>query len=488
MLKTTNNTNYKKRPLFITASILFTLFVLVLASCAPAATPLPPTAIPPTAVPPTAVPPTIAPTQPPPAATAPNQSGTGQDDPAYYPNEPVAVLPTPAAGTPTVTASYNTTIRSGPGTNYPVYGAFLGGETAQAVGKSADGQWWAVSVPVAATGQGWVSAAWALVSNADNLPVLPAPPVPPTVAFTPPGPDAPQATALTEVYIRTGPGDQYPAYGVALTGATGGVIGKSTDGQWWVVRNQPGCCWRRAWLGVSCLHTVEERRCSPAGSSSSTITSGFCTPPPSGAATATALDYVNLRSGPGTNYPILGVAAPGATGEVSGKSQDAQWWQVKVPVTSSSPDGVAWVSASWVSTQNTDSVPVVSAPAPPAAISPTQTPPDATQCVLVSQSPADNTEFPPDAAFVVTWTIQNTSSTAWDMKEADLRFLGAKDGVRFHQGGDVYDLTSTVNPGDTYDIALDAIAPSSAGNYGEAWGIVAGNTTLCPFWLLIQVK
>ena len=483
MLKTTNNTNHKKWPRFITASILFTLFVLVLASCAPAATPLPPTAIPPTAVPPTAVP-----TQPPPAATAPGQSGTGQDDPAYYPDEPVAILPTPAAGTPTVTASYNTTIRSGPGTNYPVYGAFLGGETAQAVGKSADGQWWAVSVPVAATGQGWVSAAWALVSNADNLPVLPAPPIPPTVAFTPPGPDDPQATALTEVYVRTGPGDQYPAYGIALTGATGGVIGKSADGQWWVVRINPevvgaGHGWVfAAYTQAKNVDAVPEVQ-APAPSTPVAVP-----PPSSGAATATALDYVNLRSGPGTNYPILGVAAPGATGEVSGKSQDAQWWQVKVPVTSSSPDGVAWVSASWVSTQNTDSVPVVSAPAPPAAISPTQTPPDATQCVLVSQSPADNTEFPPDAAFVVTWTIQNTSSTAWDMKEADLRFLGAKDGVRFHQGGDVYDLTSTVNPGDTYDIALDAIAPSSAGNYGEAWGIVAGNTTLCPFWLLIQVK
>jgi hypothetical protein len=88
----------------------------------------------------------------------------------------------------------------------------------------------------------------------------------------------------------------------------------------------------------------------------------------------------------------------------------------------------------------------------------------------------------------MSWTIQNTSSTAWDMNEADLTFLGAQNGVRLHLGGDVYDLTSTVNPGDTYDVALDAIAPSAAGNYGEAWGIVAGNTTLCPFWLLIQVK
>ena len=105
-----------------------------------------------------------------------------------------------------------------------------------------------------------------------------------------------------------------------------------------------------------------------------------------------------------------------------------------------------------------------------------------------AQSPADGTVFTADSAFVMNWTLQNTSSTAWDMKEADLMFLGAQNGVRLHQGGDVYDLTSTVNPGDTYDVTLDAIAPSSPGNYGEAWGIVVGKSTLCPFWLLIQVK
>jgi len=476
MLKTTNYTRAKKGMRLVSTSILLVLFVLVLANCAPAATPLPPTA--------TSVPPTV----PPPAATEPGQSGTGQDDPSYYTEEPVAILPAPAAGSPTVTASYNTVIRSGPGTNYPVYGAFLGGKTAQAVGKSADGQWWAVSVPVAAAGQGWVSASWALVSNVDNLPVLPAPPVPPTVAFIPPGPNDPQATALTEVYIRTGPGDQYPAYGIALTGASGGVIGRSTDGQWWVVRINPevvgaGHGWvLAAYTQAKNVDGVPQVQAPPP---SSPVT---LPPPTSGAASATALDYVNLRSGPGLNYPVLGVAAPGATGEVVGKSQDAQWWQVKVPATSSRPEGQVWVSASWVSTQNTGSVPVVPAPAPPPVIGPTQVPPSATQCVLVAQSPADGTVVTPDSAFVMSWTIKNSSSTAWDMAEADLRFLGAQNGVRLHQGSDVYDLSKTVNPGETYDVTLDAIAPSSAGNFGEAWAIAAGNTTLCPFWLLIQVK
>ena len=42
------------------------------------------------------------------------------------PNVPVAVVPTPAAGEPAAVANFNTTIFSGPGTNYVVYAAFLG--------------------------------------------------------------------------------------------------------------------------------------------------------------------------------------------------------------------------------------------------------------------------------------------------------------------------------------------------------------------------
>ena len=40
------------------------------------------------------------------------------------------IVPTPASGQPAAQANYNTYIYSGPGTNYVVYGAFLGGQQA----------------------------------------------------------------------------------------------------------------------------------------------------------------------------------------------------------------------------------------------------------------------------------------------------------------------------------------------------------------------
>ena len=249
----------------------------------------------------------------------------------YYSNEPVAVVPAGVAGQPLVEAAINTVIMGGPGTNYVVYGAFLGGKTAIATGLSADGQWYAISVPVAPDGNGWVSALYVIARDTSSLPVLPTPPVPPTVELVPPAEGDPQAVALTQVYVRNGPGDTYPAYGIAQTNAKARVIGKSQDGTWLTVRLNP----QVVGLGYGWVATAYTQ---PSNIESVPVVSApdqpppvTTTPPASGAPTATAIDYINLRSGPGTEYLLLGTVAPGATGEVTGKSQDGLWWEVKVP-------------------------------------------------------------------------------------------------------------------------------------------------------------
>ncbi|HTP01047.1 MAG TPA: SH3 domain-containing protein, partial [Anaerolineales bacterium] len=307
------------------------LLAILLAGCAPTPTPLPPP--PPTAVPqPTAVPPT--PTPVPPAA-----------DPNYYPTEPVMVMPPGVAGQPMVTAAYNTAVLSGPGGSYVVYGAILGGQTAVATGVSQDGQWYVISVPVAPGGSGWVSAVYVLPQNTSGLPVVAAPPVPPSTALVPPGPSDPQAKALVEVYVRSGPADNSPAYGIAKAGAIARVLGKSQDGLWLTVRLDPAVVGLGyGWVNAAYTEQTNTQSVPVVTASMPPAPPVQTTPPASGAPTATAIDYVNLRSGPGTNYYIVGVAAPGQTGEVVGKSQDGGWWVVKAP-TDKVASGQVWVSA-----------------------------------------------------------------------------------------------------------------------------------------------
>ena len=463
----------KNKHRWASAVVAVLLLAVILTGCAtpPPATAEAPTAVPPTAVQPTAVPPTVTPAI----------------DPAYYQGQPVAVVPTGEPGKPMVTAAYNTTIRSGPGTNYPVYGSFVGGSTAIGVGVSEDGQWYAISVPVAPGGTGWVSLTYALTENTEGLPVLAAPPVPPTVELVPPAAGDPQASALTDVYVRSGPGQTYPAYGIAKTGATARVIGKSQDGQWLTVRLDPavvglGYGWvAAAYMQASNIQSV------PVVAAPDQSDPVEPPPPASGAASATAIDYVNVRSGPGTNYYIYGAAAPGQTAEVVGASQDGAWWQIKVP-TDKIPEGVAWVSADWVTTTDTSNVPVVTAPPPPPTDVDT-TPPPATQCVLVAQDPADYTTFPTSYGFQMTWVLENTSSTAWDENNVDLVYLGAIDGQRLHQNYDLYDITRTVNPGETYTVSGGLITPQNPGQYGEAWALRQGaENILCTFWIIVNAE
>jgi uncharacterized protein YraI len=362
----------------------------------------------------------------------------------------------------------------------------LTGATVKVIGKSEDGLWWAISVPVAPNGSGWIDAARVTATNAENVSVLPTPPVPPTAEMVPPGPTDPQVITIANVYVRSGPGTNYPAYGLAPIGVTGRVIGKSTDGKWWVVRLNPA----RFSIGygwVSGDYTqatnVENVQTVQTPTLSQAVTPP---PPPSGAAIATSVDYVNVRSGPGTNYAILAVAPPLASSEVTGKSSDGAWWQVKIP-SAYSVDGLGWVSADWVVTQNTGSVPVVAAPPPPAT-APATPPPASSSSCYVSQNPADGTVFAPGTSFTTTWVLQNNTGSKWSDGEVDLRYVGAAANIPLHQGSDIYDLTNTVEPGWTYNFSVPMIAPFEPGVYGEVWEVGQGSNSLCQFYVYIEVR
>lgn len=440
-------------------------------------------------------------TQAPPPTAVPTETPT-PPGPTPDPNIPVAVFPTPAAGEPAAIANYNTVIFSGPGTSYVVYAALLGGKTAKVVGKSEDGLWWAISVPVAPSGAGWVSAGWVTVSGVDAVPVLPTPPVPPTTELVPPGASDPQLVVLANAYVRTGPAINYPAYGIAQAGVSGRVIGKSEDGLWWVVRLNPekigaGYGWvEGAYTQASNVDNIQTIQ-NPTGYQTEPPPS----PPSAGVPVATAIDYVNVRSGPGTNYQVLVAAPPNASAEVTGKSSDGAWWQVKISTTYSA-DGLGWVSADWVITQNTSAVPVVAAPPapptpppseatpPPTAEAATAVPPPATgtpSCSLVSQNPADGTVFSPGTSFNTTWVLQNTGTGNWEAGEVDIRYIAAQNNILLHQGSDVYDLTNTVGPGMTYNFTVPMISPFNPGSYGELWQVAWGGSLLCEFYVYISV-
>ena len=94
-------------------------------------------------------------------------------------------------------------------------------------------------------------------------------------------------------------------------------------------------------------------------------------PPPPGSVTgtSTASAGLNVRSGPSTDFPILGTVPQGTTGQILGISPDGQWYAVKVP-TSYSGNGIAWVMAQFVTVSNPNNAPlpiITPPPSPPPA-------------------------------------------------------------------------------------------------------------------------
>lgn len=140
--------------------------------------------------------------------------------------------------------------------------------------------------------------------------------------------------AQQDVRLRSGPGTQFRIIGFIAEGQTAKVTGVSADRNWWRVicpDNSIGSCW------VSAARNLTRP------------TDGIITPPPPDTSVyPTEIKYVlaqqdvNIYSGPGTQFSILGSIAAGQTAQVTGVNVDGKWWRVICPDNSI---GSCWVSA-----------------------------------------------------------------------------------------------------------------------------------------------
>jgi len=275
---------------------------------------------------------------------------------------PAVVPPAPAPNAPVATSTVDTYYRTGASTSYPAYGIAPAGTKAEVVGISPDKLWWAVAVPVSQIPAGY---AWVIGTNVtvtgdtSSIPTYPAAPLPAGVTPNPPAAGDPQVAALEAVYVRSGPGDIYPAYGIANKGAVGRVVGKSSDGSYWVVAIPTEVVGAgQGWVSAAYVQAsnVQNVPVTPTPPPPAPVAA---TPVQAGDPVCTAVTAVNVRSGPSTDAQVYGVAPGGTIFLVLGVSSDSQWWQVQLP-TDKVPAGEGWVSASYCYGTNTSSVPVVS--------------------------------------------------------------------------------------------------------------------------------
>jgi len=113
----------------------------------------------------------------PPSPTVPSPTATRA--PTVTPTLPVpspsTSTPTTPTPTPVIVADEDTSVYSGPGTDYAVIGLLKAGDSAIVVGRNVDSSWWQIRFQA---DRAWVSAAAVTASlGAHSVPVVSAPPL-----------------------------------------------------------------------------------------------------------------------------------------------------------------------------------------------------------------------------------------------------------------------------------------------------------------------
>jgi hypothetical protein len=137
----------------------------------------------------------------------------------------------------------------------------------------------------------------------------------------------------------------------------------------------------------------------------------------------TALVALNVRAGPGTNYPVIGRLAKDQSAEIVGRDGFADWWQI---VFASENSEVGWVVAGgeFSKASNADAVPTAEIPPLPAT-APTTPPsvstPDSLKPTIYSFT-ANRYTIAAGEEVVLNWDLANA-------RAAYLHYNGLEEGV-----------------------------------------------------------
>ena len=123
---------------------------------------------------------------------------------------------------------------------------------------------------------------------------------------------------------------------------------------------------------------------------------------------------------------------------------------------------------------------------PPTATSkplPTATTP-AFACQLTKQKPENGKTFKPGDDFDAVWTVKNIGTVSWNDSEFDYKY---DSGDKIHQN-EIYDLPTTVKPGESVELPVDMKAPDKEGTYKTTWVLHQGKAFSCKLTLEIKVE
>jgi LysM repeat protein/uncharacterized protein YraI len=151
----------------------------------------------------------------------------------------------------------------------------------------------------------------------------------------PPAPATGTVSGVSYLNVRSGPGMNYARINVLSNGTQVNLLGRDSFGGWLKVRLANGA---EGWVGASYITT------SVVISTLPVVGATVPLPPPAGGATGVVATYgLNMRTGPGTSYPVILALSQGMTVPVSHRNAEGTWLRLTLP-----GGTVGWVSAPYL--------------------------------------------------------------------------------------------------------------------------------------------
>ena len=154
-------------------------------------------------------------------------------------------------------------------------------------------------------------------------------------------------TTSTQLNVRAEPSTTSEVLGIIASNSAIQITGKDVGGSWWQIVYDAGVG-GKGWVTAQYVETESGAQVPVIGGGTSNPGLGNM---------GIAIQQVNIRSGPGTDFNSIGILNVNDVVKLTGKNRNGTWLQIEYSV---GPDGIGWIASSFVKADNTDELTIVS--------------------------------------------------------------------------------------------------------------------------------
>jgi uncharacterized protein YgiM (DUF1202 family) len=221
-------------------------------------------------------------------------------------------------------------VRSAPFIGDNIINKVSQGVTYIVVGRNAEGTWWQIQIGAQI---GWVSGAFVIPANTQNVPVVTGTTTSPTQA---PSSSTAQVTINSPLLnVRSAPFIGDNIINKVARGATYLVVGRNAEGTWWQIQIGSQIGWvSGAYVIPSNTQNVPVVNSSVQVPNTPTTATGYI---------LSATANLNIRSGAGSTFSRINILPRFAQAEILARNSSSTWWLIRYGATT------GWVSGAFVS-------------------------------------------------------------------------------------------------------------------------------------------